>query len=371
MTTRTRCTPSPRWAALLVGLGLLLTALPGAADPPRRPDADEAAALRLLEEAARAAHALTYSGTKYVAAWRPGGSSTSLVQVRHDPREGLVLTGASTALAPEPAPGEDELVLAATRLEPALLQVLADAYALRLAGPGRCTGRPADVVEAVRDGGAVAGRFWIDRDTGLLLRREVYDDQGRRVRSSAFVDLSTAAPPAAPPSPSAPSAAATGADQRRLASGPRRPVASTRLADLREAGWTVPEDLPGGFVLFDAGTAEHGAPQAGDGVLHLAYTDGLSTTSLFVQHGELGAEPPEGFRRSSVDDREVWVRDGAPARVVWAGGDQVWTLLSDAPESSTREALLALPHDPPPDDGLRGRLGRGLSRLGSWLNPFG
>jgi sigma-E factor negative regulatory protein RseB len=353
-----------RLAVLLVGLGLLLTAGPGAAAPGRSDEeaAGEAGALRLLEQAAEASRTLTYSGTKYVAAWRASGSSTSLVDVRHDPRRGLRLRVAPTAAAPgSPGPdgvGEDALVLAATALDAELLEALSRTYDLRVAGTGRCTGRDADVVEARRGaGGTVAGRFWLDRETGLLLRREVYDAGGRRLRSSAFVDLRTR--PASP-------VVAAGAERREVG-GAGEPLSSGELSRLRREGWPVPEGLPDGFVLFDA---RHRAHAGADGVLHLAYSDGLSTTSLFVQRGELGSAPPQGFVRRSLADRPVWVHDGAPERVVWSGAERVWTLVSDAPDAAVAAAVGALPHAGVPDDGVRSRLARGLRRVGGWINPF-
>jgi hypothetical protein len=348
-----------RLVVVLLGAGLLLAGAPAVGAPPRPVGAEDAAALRLLDDAARASRSLTYSGTKYVAAWRPGGTSSTLVEVRHDPRRGTVVSTSATAARE----GDDDgLVLAATRLDRDLLRVLADAFDLRIAGVGRCTGRDADVVEARRpQGGSVAGRFWIDRETGLLLRREVYDDDGRRVRSSAFVDLVL--------TPSAPVVAAS--NVRTLTSDVGATVPRSRLARLRDEGWHLPARLPGGYELFEARSRAHGDADGGAGeVLHLAYSDGLSTTSLFVQPGSLGSEPPRGFAGREVAGASVWAHDGAPERIVWAGGGRVWTLVSDAPERAVAAAVGALPHDPPSDDGLRARLARGLSRLADRLNPF-
>ncbi len=188
----------------------------------------------------------------------------------------------------------------------------------------------------------------------MLLRREVFDEQGRRVRSAAFVDLAVqdavsgavAARPTVVPS--------------RL-SGRERP-ADALLQRLRAEGWHVPEELPDGFALFEA--------RQDDEVLHLAYTDGLSMLSLFAQDGGLGAGEVDGFARESVDGVPVWVRRTAPERVVWQGGGQVWTLVSDARGEQREAAVTALPHDAPPADGLRARLARGASRLAGMLNPF-
>lgn len=344
-----------RLTAGVAGAGLLLTAVPAGAAVPRSDD--EPAALAVLERAARASWALPYTGTKFVAAWHPAGTSTSLVDVRNDPLRGTTMAASPTAAAADDDAGDDALLVTASGLDERLLQALADSYALRRAEPGRCAGRTADVVEAVR-GGDVVGRFWVDRDSGLLLRREVYDEQGRRVRSSAFVDLVMG---------EAATTSVSDGSARRLTRELGRPVSDGRLADMRDDGWHVPEDLPGGLRLFEARTGGGGH----DGrLLHLAYSDGLSTASLFVQEGDPGDDPPDGFERRDVAGHPAWVRDGAPERVVWGGGGRVWTLVTDAPVSTAEAVVGALPHDEVQDGGIRARLSRGLSRVGGWLNPF-
>ena len=332
-----------RLLAAAVGAGVVLAALPALAEvdagstSAEAAEASEAQALALLERAAQAGRRLSYSGTQYVASWRQGSSESELVDFSHDPSTGSVVQGG-------------EAVSATATLDPRMLVRLSASYVLAVAGPGRCTGRAASVVEARRGDGQVAGRFWVDRDTGMLLRREVFDAEGERVRSSAFVDLDVR-----PAAPAAPVMALT------VRTGGARP-SQAAVDRLRTDGWLVPEVLPEGFRLFET-------RRNGD-VLHLAYTDGLSTLSLFAQDGELGSGPMAGFRADRVGGRPVWVRRAAPERVVWSGGDRVWTLVSDAPEDAVLAAVGALPRDPAPDEGLRSRLGRGLSRLGGLLNPF-
>lgn len=342
---------------LAAGLGLVLTATPVLGSVPREDDADQAAALILLEEAAWASRTLAYTGTQFVATWRPTSASSTLVEIRHEPGRGAMISVPPTAAAGGSA---EPVLITPAALEARLLGVLGSRYDLRVAGDGHCTGRPAHVVEARRPGrsgpGSIAGRFWVDTATGLLLRREVFDGDGRRVRSSAFVDLSL-------PASAAPVlvAAAPAWDQ---ASG--EAVSDPTPADLRDDGWHVPGDLPGGFVLFDAWTqGEQGAL-----VLHLSYSDGLSTTALFSQPGELGSTPPAGFAQRSVAGHPVWASSDGPERMVWAGGDQVWTLVSDAPGDTVARQLAALPREELPRDGLRTRLGRGFSRLVGMLNPL-
>ena len=331
-----------RLLAAAVGAGVVLAALPAVADVEAGRtgrSAAEAEALGLLTRAADAGRRLSYRGTQYVASWREDSAATSLVEMQHDPERGSVIT--------DGGPTGDAGAAPVALLDLRMVDHLAAGFSLEVAGPGRCTGRDASVVEARRADGSLAGRFWVDRATGMLLRREVFDDDGQRVRSSAFVDLDVTGTSAAAP----PGAAALGAE-------PRRP----RTTGLRRDGWHVPERLPAGFRLFD--TEMRGE------VLQLAYTDGLSTLSLFAQDGRLGTEPMRGFTREEVDGRAVWVRGSSPERVVWAGGDRVWTLVSDAPQDAVRAAVAALPRGPEPDDGVGARLGRGLSRLAGMLNPF-
>ena len=340
-----------RLLVVLVGAGVALGGLPAAALPgasaASRPEQE---ARGVLESAARAGRALTYSGTQYVATWRGGGSAAALVQVAHNPVDGPVVTPAAPAAASDPL-----AMTSAATLDPRLLGRLASTYDLVLLDAERWAGRPADVVEAQRPLGAVAGRFWVDRVTGLLLRRDVFDEQGSRISSSAFLDVEVADVEVAGAGPPAPQVRPAGA-------GPEGtpeplPEAAQRL---RSAGWEVPEALPGGFGLFDT---RLDAPSPGQEILHLAYSDGLSTVSLFAQVGRLGTEPPEGFTLEQVGGRPVWVRHEAPERAVWSGNGRVWTLVSDAPPAAVLAAVETLPRDPAPRTGLLARLGRGLARL--------
>jgi sigma-E factor negative regulatory protein RseB len=186
----------------------------------------------------------------------------------------------------------------------------------------------------------------VDRASGLLLRREVYDAGGRRARSSALVDLSVRTP--------------HGGDRWAAAPAAKDAQQPARLERLRERGWPVAERLPGGFRLLEA--------RLDDRVLQLAYTDGLSTLSVFVQPGGLDAGRLEGFAAQRIDGWPVLVHREAPERVVWADGQQVYTLVSDAPEPAVRAVVGALPHEVD-SGGVLARLERGAGRLAAMLNP--
>ncbi len=333
-----------RLVVLLVGAGLLLPAAPALAGE-RLADATasrrvEGEALAVLERAVRAGRTVGYRGRQHVASRHDAGTSAAFVDVSHRPGHRSVLRTSSLADGTVPT-------VATAALDPRLVSLLAASYDLAVGGSGRCTGRATTVVEARRNDGQIAGRFEVDEASGLLLRREVYGDDGRRLRSSAFVDLEVRAAADVPPEETTDLAAA--------------------VQELRAEGWRVPDGLPGGFRLFDARLS---APDEPEHVVHLAYSDGLSTTSLFAQRGALGGTPPDGFRRDEVGGRPVWVRSDAPERVVWSGGGAVWTLVSDAPADVVRDAVATLPRDRAERDGVLTRLRRGLGRLGSALSPF-
>ena len=327
---------------LVLGVGaVLVCGLPANAAPAepaaRSRPAGDPEALALLADAARAARSRSWTGTQYVATWRAGVASSAVVHVHHDPQTGTRVSGGLPfAASSSPAVGLDEQ----------LLDQLADRYALSVLGVGTCSGRRAQVVEARRSDGQVAGRFWLDTDTGLPLRREVWDPRGQRLRSSSYVDLVVDGH-AAVLTPAARSAELP-AGSEQAGSAP---------------GWAAPARLPGGYAMFDSGRP------AGEGaVLHQAYSDVLSTVSLFSQPGSLG-QVPAGYRRQEVAGAPVWVRPGTPERLVWSGGGHVFTMISDAGHDDLLAAVGSLPRDGGTDGGILHRLGRGLARVGSWLDP--
>lgn len=334
-------TPATR-VRLLVGTAVLvLGASPAAAMTTRGSDGGavapaEAEALQLLAAAAQAARERAFWGTQQVETWHGAAATSAVHQVRYEPVSGLQVQPAPAAVAP-PAPTLDER----------LLPLLARRHDLVVVGTGSCAGRSSRVVEARRTDGSVAGRLWLDRSSGLALRREVYDTAGRPVLTTAFVDVSVAerreTPAVAP---------ATGAGVGEQTSS---------------AAWPSPQELPGGYTRVAAARPTH----AGAPVQHLAWSDGLSTVSVFSQPGALDAPGDAGFAPQSVDASTVWVLRGGegPERIVWNGAGQVFTLVSDAGHDDLLAVVRALPHDPDPDDGLGARLRRGVARVGSWLDP--
>ena len=177
-------------------LALLLGTASGAA-PTRRTVSwaegarSDAHALQLLERASRAPATVAYHGVQFVSAWSEGGSTSLVVEVDHRPGRGTAVRTGATTQNPAahtflPADGTEPSVLGVGTA----LQRLARNYTIVLTGRASVSGRPADLVEARWTGSdRPAARFWLDAATGLVLRREVYDERGRTTRASAFVEV--------------------------------------------------------------------------------------------------------------------------------------------------------------------------------------
>ncbi len=151
----------------------------------------------------------------------------------------------------------------------------------------------------------------------------------------------------------------------RSINAPWAEVSPNQAEQMRRWGWRLPAQLPGNLMLYDARRSERGKP-----VLHLAFSDGLSTVSLFQQRGRLDESDMVGWRQESIDGAQIFVMDTIPRRVAWSSDGTVYTMLADAPMGTVRNAVRSLPHRRDSEPGVRTRVGRGLARIGSWLNPF-
>ena len=144
------------------------------------------------------------------------------------------------------------------------------------------------------------------------------------------------------------------------------PIKSEELDRVRGAGWIVPAELAHSLRLYDLQTLHD---TSGD-IVHASYSDGLSTVSVFAQHGRLNTSALSEYSTVRLGGATVYVYDGTPRRVMWAADGTVYTILTDAPDETIESVLAELPRDTA-DSGLVARLGRGLFRVGSWFNPFG
>lgn len=318
--------------------------------------------VRLLSAAAAACRALSYQGVAVDVAMTPAGAVTSVLQVWHR-RDGQALVQPAAPAQAQARAGHTEADpdlhssgLAAARdangamgMTPQMVALLAANYRVTLGGRALVADRPAQELLLRRSNGALAARFWLDMATNLPLRRQVFDVSARLVSDDAFLNLTVggAAAQAAP--------AASGAP-------PSQSLTAARLAGLRAAGWPLPTRLPSHLTLIQA----RQTPAAPGAVVDLAYSDGLSVVSLFLQRGHL---PPRltGWSTVLVQGQRVFV-DQDQRSMAWSARGYVFTVIADAPAATVGQVVEALPH--PGGTGFLARISHGLGVMASWLNPF-
>lgn len=337
--------------------------------------------LRLLAQAASASLTTSYQGIELVSRWNVDGTDTALSNVWHQ-AGGLTLMQTSgvgadgqagTQLTYDSSDQDPEGVFGVTM---PLVALLASHYTVQYTGQGSLAGRSALVVAIRRTNGSVAARFWLDKTTKVPLGREEYDLDAGPISDDVFIDVKfgtahiprqlsgrnrvpvrvpmnsiTAMEAAVATGVGYPSGQAAG-----LSDWTALPATPTLITSLRAKGWAVPTVMPGGLSLYSAALSGQ--------VVDLGYSDGLFAVSLFVQHGHLAAGMA-GVQQVAVSGHEVYsVGHG----IVWGGRGFVYTMLADAPPRTVEAAVAILPHDSPP--GFWRRLGRGLGRLASMVDPF-
>ena len=343
-----------------------LPAGPAPAGATLSPAEAASAGVRLLSAAAAACDTLSYHGVR-VSAWHGAqGSVISVMQVWHERgRRALVqVTSVPAASAAAQARGSHVVADPDADLDNGgqrvadggmgmteqMVALLAANYRVSLGGRAMMAGRPAEQVVLRRSDGGLAARFWLDSATKLPLRRQVFDTSARLVSQDTFLGLTLGRPAAA-------SAPAVGRMPRE------RPLSTGALARLRAGGWPLPGQLPGHLTLVQA-QQTGGTPGA---VVDLAYSDGLSVVSLFLQRGHL---PPwlSGWSRVAVRGQQVFTADPDRRSLAWSARGFVFTVIADAPEGTVDQVVMVLPHSA--RTGFLGRMRRGLTALASWLDPF-
>lgn len=355
--------------AVLVGLVLVPPSLPtaeparpaeggGPTAPP--PDADWRV---VLERAVEASGASAYQGRLLVAAHDVHGPTLTEIDIAQGSGGGLRVGRAEAWMVGQ---GEDEgfffrreagNLLRFGNLERIRFDIeeLTRKYEVRRAESRDLRTGPA-IALGIRERGAEHDRerLFVDADTGLVVRRETFGSDGAARRVVAFTELEVVDLAFDPPQ---------GLQDRQR--GPERVLSEEGLDILDAIGWAVPRDLPGGFRL------RHGAalPESSGSSLHLVYSDGLYTLSVYEQFGRLDTDAVARAARDDSAGRPIYRWPGAePERVVWPAGDFTFTAVSDAPTEVVLTALAGLPGEQPPSFGRR--LVRGVERLGGWLWPF-
>ncbi|HEX5189098.1 MAG TPA: sigma-E factor regulatory protein RseB domain-containing protein [Streptosporangiaceae bacterium] len=339
------------------------TTTPSADDPQVR------RGLLLMHAAAVACQSVSFRGVQIVAWSSPAGSSSYLIDVwhRHGEPELAATDGDSDdsrASGRLPGSSAGAGAVGVLSMSSAMLTVLRENYLVEYAGMGSSSDRPARIVVVRRHDGTLAAQYWLDRDTSLPLRREMFDESGRRVSEGAFIDLEIGIRGIGTvPAPQGQAWDTFLPSQQT----PRSRANAARIRTLRAQGWPVPGKLAGNMALASVSRTGTRSGQ----VLDASYSDGLSVVSLFMQRGELSGALP-GWHRVNVHGVPVYSTESGDLDeqgLAWSAGGFVYTVIADAPPQAVSLVIAELPHAP--DSGFWQRVARGIRRIGSWFDPFG
>jgi hypothetical protein len=222
-------------------------------------------------------------------------------------------------------------------------------YRLSVAPGPDVASRPTEMV-AVQLVGASRPRerLYIDRQSGLLLRRELLDTHGDPYRSVTFTAITSG-----------------GTIEVAAAGSTPRVVRSQEPSPARH--------LKAPFKLksrIGTGYRRVGAYKAG-GVVQQFYSDGLHGLSVFEQRGHLknaetnlAGESGSG-RRVEIAGRTMRAFSASVGEaVVWESDGIVYTAVTDAPWSDLADAVRDLPHADPP--GRLRRVAQAVVSLFRW-----
>lgn len=320
------------------------------------PRLDHRQIVALLDRAEWASARISYAGVQRVVAPRDDRTTAADVAIDVNPATGSrvavrALDGDQVTAGRMPTPAASRI--AATDL----ISALTSGYRLTGTAGGTTLGRPVALVRAWpkhSDAGQPVANWWIDTRTGLVIRQDVYDHAGRLVLSARYTSLtiggSRAAAAAEPGMPALKTS--TTLLTRPLTTAT---FTTASAATLSSHGWFCHSELAGlPLVRLRAD-----AP-AEPGVLHMVYTDGLSTVSVFERRGRL-ADPPSA---STWDPNlRAYRQDAMVNTATWQSGNVVFTVATDGPTALRDTVVHALPHQNAGGRTTMGRIRAGWSRI--------
>jgi sigma-E factor negative regulatory protein RseB len=330
--------------------------------------------MHILDGAADAGLSTSYQGTELVSQSGVDGSVKTISRIWHQ-SDGQTLvqtlsgstsgaaqsttadSASSKTASPDPISGSPEGVFGVTK---SLMVLLGKHYIPVYRGGGVIVGRAATVIELYRFDGSLAARYWLDKQTKVPLRRDLFDASDNMISEDSFLQIKFTA--LALPGLSG---AANVRSQAEESASPSAWVAANPparfLTSLAGQGWQVLGSLPGGLPLYAAASTQTTSGE----VVDLEYSDGLYEVSLFVQPGSLSPQMT-GWRPVEVNGQQAFVSGRS---ITWAGAGLVYTMIADAPAQTVSQVVGALPGSDSP--GVLDRLGRGFIRIAHAINPFG
>ena len=280
-----------------------------------------------MQRAADAGHSVSYSGRQWFVAYRDGKAVVAQVDVDARARQGTQVR-VNSQQGQQLLRGFTPALISSRVVNDELLDLLERNYQLSGSRGARVAGRSATVVTATRDGSpSIAARWWIDDATGILLWQETYGRTGSVDLSFGFTSVSVSQSEGIlehlPP--------------RLVVPRTNTSLSLSSAAGLKASGWSCIRELAGlSLVRIRSDRASN------PDLVHLVYSDGLSTVSVLQQRGRLTAAP-EGSQWDAALGAHV--RRGASGVATWQSGEMVLTVVTDGSAGLLAEAVESLPHD--------------------------
>ncbi|WP_375430439.1 zf-HC2 domain-containing protein [uncultured Friedmanniella sp.] len=229
-----------------------------------------------------------------------------------------------------------------------LVSLLESHYSLAAWTGAEAAGRSATMVEA-RRAGQLAARWWVDDATGIVLAQQGFDDTGRQVMQVAFTSVELRPHGLAAPDPAQPAEPA----QLKLPTTDTVLTLSAAPA-LSRQGWFCADELA--RLSLVRLRSSSGTPAA----LHLVYSDGVATVSVFEQQGRLATAPSGSAWDGALG---AYVQDGTSSLATWQSDGTVFTVVTDGSAELLASAVSALPHAPLPERTTMKRIRAGWGQI--------
>jgi len=282
-----------------------------------------------LDEMSSALQTLDYDGTfvylhdnkletmRIVHQVTEAGEKERLVSLTGSPREVLRDDRVVTCIMPD----NKSVMVGMSRprqpfpVVPRDLDTLSMYYNLEDAGEGRMTGYMTRIIKITpRDELRYGYRFWIDRDTRMLLKFDLTGVDGEAIEQVMFTSLGVGE--IIPAVALKPSLTGDGYTWYRQESSNHKPKTNTG-----NPGWTVGQ-LPAGFRMVNF--QHKRMRQDSESAEHMVFSDGLATVSVYVEKLAQEQAPVTGLSsmgavnawRAQVDGYQVTVIGEVPRATV-------------------------------------------------------
>ncbi len=157
-------------------------------------------------------------------------------------------------------------------LLPEAVAALGDYYNVRKGAPVRVAGFDTQTVMLEpKDGFRYGHMFWIESQSGLLMKARMVNEKGEPIEQFAFAQLQIGPPLTRDDVQSRLAASATGWKVH---------AANSTQAQNADLGWTVNADVPGFRQI--AGMRRSLGPDRQD-MVHMVFSDGLAAISVFIE----------------------------------------------------------------------------------------